>query len=167
MTYNNLLAEFVAKKDVFCMIYINKYVFFVLLQPKIKESMKLKYLLIPLFAMMLLLAACHDNPKQSCRKFLHAYFVGNFSEAQQYATPETKEMLILLNQHFTQGMDTAEVNRIKNANLQIKSIHNGRVSDSTVVLFCKFHIDNKLDSTRVLMVKEKGRWLVKFPYTDR
>ena len=129
--------------------------------------MKLKYLLISLIAMMLFLTACHNSPKQSCRKFLHAYLVGNFAEAQQYATPETKEMLILLNQYFTQAMDTAEVNQVKKADLQIKSIHNEHVSDSTVVLFCKFYIDDKLDSTRVLMVKETGRWLVKFPYTDR
>jgi hypothetical protein len=129
--------------------------------------MKLKYLLILLFALMLLLAACHDSPKQSCRKFLHAYLVGDFTEAQQYATLETKEMLVMLNQYFTQAMDTAEVNRIKNANLQIKSLRNEHVSDSTVVLFCKFYIDNKLDSTRVLMMKEAGQWLAKFPYTDR
>jgi hypothetical protein len=129
--------------------------------------MNLKYLFIPLFILMLLLAACQDTPKQSCRKFLYAYLSGDFHKAQQYATSETKEMLVLLNQYFKQTMDTTEVNRIKNANLQIKTLQNEYVTDSTAVLFCKFYVDNKLDSTRVLMVKEEDRWLAKFPYTDR
>ncbi|MDR1112161.1 MAG: hypothetical protein LBL18_00140 [Bacteroidales bacterium] len=129
--------------------------------------MNWKYLSILFLTLVLGLTACRDTPKQSCRKFLYAYLAGDFYKAQQYATTETKEMLVLLNQYFKQAMDTIEVNRIENANLRIRSLQNEYVTDSSAVLFCKFYIDNKLDSTRVLMVKEGERWLAKFPYIDR
>jgi len=122
--------------------------------------MKLKQLFIPIFAMMLLFVSCHDTAKQSCRKFLNAYLVGDFTKAQQYATPETQKLLILLN-------DMVDENRSNNVDLQIKLLRNEYSNDSTVVLFCQFYIDDKLDSTRVLMAKTSGRWLAKFPYTDR